>query len=122
MSNHQQTNATYIFKQFLLNWKTKAVTAILLICCQLQVVHAEEAETGTGTDLPTGNWLSDWFMTIVKNAFVVMLAYQAVKAFGKKAWVQFVTLFVAGAIAAFFIYFPNEAVELLKKFGGKVGD
>lgn len=120
MMKNQQMNQTLSkrpFWSFVLNWKTKAVTAVLLFCCQLQVAHAEET-----TDLPTGNWLTDWIMTLAKNAFVVLLAYQAVKAFGKKAWVQFVTLFVAGAIAAFFIYFPTEAVELLKKFGGKIGD
>lgn len=74
------------------------------------------------TDLPTGSWLKDWILIIAQNAFVVILAYNAVKAFGKKAWVAFVTLVIAGAIAAFFIYFPTEAVDLLKKFGGKIGD
>lgn len=113
-----QTRSKRPFWSFVLNWKTKVVTAVLLFCCQLQVAHAE----GGTTDLPTGDWLTDWLMTIAKNIFVVILAYQAMKAFGKKAWVQFVTLFVAGAIAAFFVYFPTEAVELLKRFGGKVGD
>ena len=80
------------------------------------------ATAETPTDLPTGSWLKDWILIIAQNVFVVILAIGAVKAFGKKAWVAFITLAIAGVITAFFIYFPTEAVELLKKFGGKIGD
>lgn len=80
------------------------------------------ATAETPTDLPTGSWIKDWILIIAQNVFVALLAIGAVKAFGKKAWVTFVTLAIAGVITAFFIYFPTEAVELLKKFGGKIGD
>lgn len=83
---------------------------------------ATEATPTTPSDLPTGSWIKDWILIIAQNVFVVLLAIGAVKAFGKKAWVTFVTLAIAGAITAFFVYFPTEAVELLKKFGGKIGD
>jgi hypothetical protein len=94
------------------------MTVLSFYCTKAYVLAAEEIPT----DLPTGSWLKDWVLKIAQNAFIVLLAYGAVKAFGKKAWVSFITLVAAGAIAAYFIYFPDDAVSLLKKFGGKLGD
>lgn len=72
-------------------------------------------------DLPTGKTISDWIVTVAQNAFIALFAIGAVKNFSKKAWGAFVSLFVAGALVAWVIYYPDQVVTLLKNFGIEIG-
>lgn len=79
------------------------------------------APTVYAADLPTGKGLSDWIVTVGQNVFVALFVVGAVRNFIKKAWGPFVTLFAAGALVAWVIYYPDQVVSVLKNFGIEIG-
>lgn len=79
------------------------------------------APTVFAAELPTGKGLSDWIVTVGQNVFVALFVVGAVRNFAKKAWGPFVTLFAAGALVAWIIYYPDQVVGILKNFGIEIG-
>lgn len=71
----------------------------------------------------TGDALKSAILLVVGNAFIVVLAVRAFGHWAKREYGEFVGLIVSAVLVAGFVYFPDEAVNLLKNmwnslFGG----
>jgi hypothetical protein len=66
------------------------------------------------------NPLVQWILTIVGSLFVAVLAARAFGHWAKKEHGALITHIVGGAVVAFFIFSPNQAVTILKMVGTKL--
>ena len=69
--------------------------------------------------LTTGADLKIWILAIAGNLFVVVLVVRGLGAFFKRDYGEMVTLFLSGVLLAGLIWFPDDAVSLLKAIWGK---
>jgi hypothetical protein len=92
------------------------------------------AGTGTGTGIggerswlladitaQSGSSLKTAILGICGTIFVIMLAAKVLNAWAEEKYGKMVTLLVAGAVVAFVVFFPDQAVAVLKNIGSSIG-
>lgn len=72
--------------------------------------------------LTTGSEVADWIMVIAGNAFGAVMAYRAVLYFFREDWGKLVTCVFAGVFVVGFVFFPDQAKNLLGEVWGKVSE
>lgn len=67
-----------------------------------------------------GNGLVSWALTIVGSLFGLVLGVRGFQHWMKKEWGALITHLAGGAVVAFMIFSPDQAVTILKLIGSKL--
>jgi hypothetical protein len=69
----------------------------------------------------SGSSLKTAILGICGTIFVIILAAKTLSAWAEEKYGKMVTLLVAGAVVAFVLFFPDQAVTVLKNIGSSIG-
>ncbi|MCH1672949.1 TcpD family membrane protein [Enterococcus faecalis] len=89
-----------------------SVTGLLLTTTQ--VFAADD-------NLPTGDGLKNWIVTLGGNLLIVILIVGAIINLVRQSWGKMVALLLGGAFVAWIIYFPESVQSVLKALGKLIG-
>lgn len=65
----------------------------------------------------SGQALQKVILGICGTALIVLVAVKALKAYAEDKYGKLASLVIAGGLVAFFVYFPDDAIALLKSLG-----